>query len=231
MNGWFAGLLFLLPQASAQAVPPRVSDSLTFSIEREGQAVNGFAIQVDQTTGRGFYTPRNTTENTNAGAAPGSPTPIAVGPPLLKQLFASLPAITQHRCESHSHNLAQTGKKTLRFAHSDAVAECTFNYSDDERVNNAAAIFLALAQTLDFGQRLASKLRFDRLGLDRVMDDLTDAVKDGRAVEIGNIAPVLRTIESDDRVLERVRRKAASLLESAGLPAAQPTGDAAVSDR
>ena len=231
MNGSVIGLFFLLSIASAQAAPLSGADSLTFSIEREGQPANQFAIQLDRTTGRGFYGKKTTASDPGIGASAGSATPIFVGQPVLKQLLASLPAITQHRCESHSHNLAQTGKKTLRFSHDDAVAECTFNYSDDERVNNAAALFLALAETMDFGERLANKLRFDRLGLDSTMDDLRSAVKDGRAVEIGNIAPVLRSIESDERVLERVRREAASLLEGAGVALAQPTGDAALSDR
>lgn len=226
MKALLAPFLLSCTFAAAQAVPATgAGDSLTFSLDRVGPPLVQFQIQVDRTTGRGSYEAK-----ANAGGvSPAPPTEakkqIVIADPVLKQIFAAVPAVVNHRCESHSRNLAQTGKKTLRFAHEAAVAECNYNYSDDERVNTATDLFQAVAVTLDFGQTLAGKLRFDRLGLDTEMDELETAVKDNRAVELGNIAPVLRAIEGDDRVLERVRRKAAHLLEAAGVPATQPGGD------
>ena len=228
MNKASAGCFFLFSAFllfwvfPAQAIAADPADSVTFSLDRSGPALMQFKIEVDGATGHGFY--GNMTESGIGGVgARAGEMPITVGAPVLKQLFAALPAVVNHRCESHSKNLAQTGKKTLRYRHADAAAECTYNYSDDERVNAATNLFVALAQTIDFGQQLSSNLRFDRLGLDTTMENLESAVKDGRAVEVGNISTVLRAIEEDDRVLERVRRKAAHLLEGAGLAAPQPS--------
>jgi hypothetical protein len=53
------------------------------------------------------------------------------------------------------------------------------------------------------------------------MDSLISENKDGRAIELQNIAPVLQSIVDDDRVMERVRRKAARLLQDAA-PAPNP---------
>ena len=76
---------------------------------------------------------------------------------------------------------------------------------------------MAMAETLQMGERLAHERRFDRLGLDATLDSLIDEVKGGRAIEVQNIAPVLQGIVGDERLMERVRSKAAHLLESASM--------------
>jgi uncharacterized protein (UPF0147 family) len=51
------------------------------------------------------------------------------------------------------------------------------------------------------------------------MDALVSENAAGRAIEIQNIARTLQSIIDDDRVMERVRRKAARLLQdAAGTP-------------
>ncbi len=92
------------------------------------------------------------------------------------------------------------------------------------------AVFEALGETMRFGERLNAKLRFDRLGLDADMDGLQSAVTDGRAIEVGNIIPVLQKVQDDERVMERVRRKAGLLLQMAN-PATQSARTKKPSDR
>ncbi len=116
------------------------------------------------------------------------------------------------RCETHNKNIAKTGVKVMRYSGAGREAQCTFNFSDDDRVNEAATAFEGLAETLQFGDRLRTKLRFDRLGLDGELDALQTAVTEGRASELGNIAPVLQSIVEEERVMDRVRRKAERLL-------------------
>ena len=98
----------------------------------------------------------------------------------------------------------------------DKTAECTFNYSDDAGLMGATAAFLAIADTMQRGERLQHDLRYDRLGLDAEMESLVAAQKDGSAIEIGNIASILQTLVSDDHVIDRVRRRAARLLQDSG---------------
>ena len=43
---------------------------------------------------------------------------------------------------------------------------------------------------------------------------LDQMVRDGRAIEVENIAPLLRTIAGDDAVLQRVQRRARALLQA-----------------
>ena len=220
------GLLFCA--AVPAQVPAGAGRSLTFTLDRTGGAAMHYSVELDEATGRGLYralAPGAVAVSSEGGTGPDAGQPIAVPAAVLGKMFAAVPLVKSNRCDSHRKGIAQTGTKTLRLEGGEAVAECSYNYSDDERVNAATAVFEAVAETMQYGDRLRSKLRFDRLGLDAEMDGLQTALTEGRALEVGNIAPELQKIANDDRVMERVRRKAAHLLESAGLvPAAVEPG-------
>lgn len=123
-------------------------------------------------------------------------------------------------CGTRRKGIASTGKKKLTFFDGDQSFSCVFDYSDDAKVEDSADAFRAMAETLQFSDRLDHAHRFDRLGLDAEMDALVSENASGRAIEVQNIARTLQSIIDDDRVMERVRRKAARLLqEAAGTPA------------
>ncbi|MES2392595.1 MAG: hypothetical protein V4555_13200 [Acidobacteriota bacterium] len=128
--------------------------------------------------------------------------------------------VKQGNCETKIKNIAQTGKKTILFESAGTSMKCDFNYSDDAGLNRAVEIFESMAATMQFGARLQREHRFDKLALDAEMASLVNAVKEGRALEVGNIASVLQSIAEDERVIGRARRQAAWLLENAGKSAA-----------
>jgi hypothetical protein len=140
---------------------------------------------------------------------------ISVSPDVLRKAILASPAVKAGSCETHSKHLAQTGRKTLVFSVAGSSANCEFNYSDDEKVNAAVSVFQAIAETIDYGRKLEHTHRFDRLGLDAQIDFLISEAKEGHAIELQNIAPVLNSIVNDERVIDRARRKAARLLQDA----------------
>lgn len=150
--------------------------------------------------------------------ATGGTTPLTVSVETLERVKQGEHAAKSGKCETKSKNVAETGEKTIRFEGPGRVAECTFNYSDDAGLMGAATAFEAIAETMQRGERLQHDLRYDRLGLDAEMDELVEAKKSGRAIEIANISPVLQALVEDDQVIDRVRRKAARLLQDAGAP-------------
>jgi hypothetical protein len=144
--------------------------------------------------------------------------PLTVSAATLERLKQGEHAAKSGKCETKAKNVAKTGEKTIRYEAEEKTAECTFNYSDDAGLMGATAAFLAIADTIQRGERLQHDLRYDRLGLDAEMESLVAAQKDGSAIEIGNIASILQTVVSDDHVIDRVRRRAARLLQDAGAP-------------
>ena len=118
-------------------------------------------------------------------------------------------------CETKAKNLANMGMKTLYFTADGISATCAFNYSDNKPLLQIADIGQAIAYTQESGAELARLHRYDRLGLDKEMINLSKAAAEGNALELQSIAETLRSVASDPHVLDRVRAKAVHLLELA----------------
>jgi hypothetical protein len=139
---------------------------------------------------------------------------IRIGEPLRTQLFAA--ARSHHffaiACEAPKSHVAFTGKKTLTYSAADGHGSCTFNYSRDESLNRMVEELEAVAFTLEEGQRITIQHQHSRLALDAELETLEDAAKNGRALEIENIAPQLQSVVDDQEILLRARKRAKALL-------------------
>ena len=118
-------------------------------------------------------------------------------------------------CASKLKNIADTGTKTLEYRDGDGDGTCTYNYSENKGAMQLTDLFQGVELTLEAGRALDFKHRFDRLGLDAEIASLTTEVESGHALELGNIASTLRSIAGDTDLIQRVRLRAAKLLERA----------------
>lgn len=218
------------PPADAGNLPmpkdyvPGSAGVASFSFDWPEAEVPHWFIEVGDETGdtlHGRY------DKLEAGAKPSADTkrPITVSQATMDRLRAAYKTVASGNCETKAKHIAQTGVKHIAYtmAGSDAWSSCTFNYSDDKALMDAAAAFQAIAETMQMGEKLEHTHRFDRLGLDAQIAYFSEDVAAGRAIELQNIAPVLNSIVNDERVIERARRKAARLLQDASSPSAPPS--------
>ena len=98
--------------------------------------------------------------------------------------------------------------KQLSYQGPDGNGSCTYNWSKSGAIEKLTTIFESIAFTLEEGRRLAIEHKHDRLALDQELGVLLDAVKDGRALEVQCIQPVLAG--------DRRRRRRAGASEAAG---------------
>lgn len=221
----FLLLLALLDSESipAQSLTPA---TLTFHFERPGLPVPDYTVTLHP-DGNGTYIAQyappsrqssrygGVDTSASALAAPESVSmPLQLSAATTARLFESARTVGyfQHPCESKAKNIANTGKKVLSYTGPDATGTCIYNYTENKLISALTDTFLGIAFTLDEGHTLANRHRFDHLGLDSEMMQLTEAVKEGRALEVGVIAPVLRSIADDPQLLDRVRARASQLL-------------------
>lgn len=155
-----------------------------------------------------------------SGSDPGSQDAartIQIHDPVLTRVFGT--ARSHHyfamECADARAKVTFTGNKTLAYSGPDGTGSCTFNYSKDQSLNQAAAELMAVAYTIVVGDQLAGEHLHDRLGLDEELQALQEAAGDHRALELGNIAPVLESIANDDAVMTRARGRARALLSGA----------------
>jgi hypothetical protein len=225
-----AALMFLgaaslaLGQPGSSTEPPAVlQGQVSFQFEREGLPVPRYTVEVHE-DGSGRYVADEAPASQNwsgssvryVGGKHIDRT-ITLTPTTVAKIFKQARALDHFNivCASKAKNIADTGKKTLTYVGSDGRGSCVYNYSDNKNVTALADIFLAIAFTMDEGRRLEFFHRYDRLGLDAEMTTLAHEANEGRALEMGTIAPTLASIEGDTALIQRVRLKAGKLLEQA----------------
>jgi hypothetical protein len=114
-------------------------------------------------------------------------------------------------CESHM-KVAFQGWKKFTYTGPEGTGSCTFNYSKDKSIQAMGESLVAVAATIVEGARLETLLQHDRLGLDKEMEYITEAAADGRVQQLVAIKPILEKLADDDDVMERVRKRARTLL-------------------
>lgn len=214
-----SGLAFAAQGGPEAAAATAKSAEVSFQFERAGVPVPRYTIRINEDR-TGSYQAEEAVSPADKGEVQyASPkhidrTLILTGATVAK-IFTAARALDHFNksCESPAKNIANTGKKTLRYTGADGAGSCTYNYSNDKDIAMVTDTFLSIAFTLDEGRRLEFLHRYDRLGLDQEMTELVQAVKAGHALELGAIAPVLTSIAGDAAIMQRVRSQANKLLE------------------
>jgi hypothetical protein len=210
------------PQSAADqpAHPVETQATVSFQFDRKGLEVPRFTLLVRE-DGTGTYqaeqVPRASANAVNVAAGSHINRTITVSPATTVKIFKIAHDTDRFNldCASKAKNIADTGTKTLTYAGPDGRGSCTYNYSEVKSIAALTDIFEAIAFTLDEGRKLDFLHRFDRLGLDAEMTSLSNELEQGRALELINITPSLTSIASDTDVMQRVRLRAAKLLEQA----------------
>ncbi len=217
-------LLFFTAAGFAQTRPQAAVAEVSFHFERPGLPVPKFTLTVDE-SGVARYEAEEVVSA--RGAAEADPAPmqrlvrtVTLSRAATEKIFANARALDRFNtaCASKAKNIADTGAKTLHYSGDGGDGSCTYNFSENKRVVLLTELFQGIALTLDMGRKLDFQHRFDRLGLDASMASLVEDVDGGRAMEVGVITPTLRSLADDSEVLQRVRQRAARLLQIAQSP-------------
>jgi hypothetical protein len=215
-----SGLLF-----AGQAVAPANSSPgstvavVSFEFERPGLAVPHFTLLLRE-DGTGVYNAEQaemppTGTSMRGQAAQRIDRTVVLSPATVAKVFRAARELNYFNvaCASKAKNIANTGKKTLSYSGADGHGSCVYNYSENKNVEMVGDTFIGIASTLDEGRSLEFLHRYDRLGLDAEMTGFATQIEDGRALEVGTISQTLAAIADDMAVMQRVRLKAAKILE------------------
>jgi len=208
-------------QTTDPPAPPsaKAPAQVSFQFDRTGLPVPRFTLSLHE-DGTGTYKADQaeipaTPTSMRGQAAQHIDRSVNLPPGTVTKIFKAARALNYFNieCASKAKNIADTGKKTLAYTGADGSGSCTYNYSENKSVDTLTSSFLAIAYTMDEGRRLEFLHRYDRLGLDAEMISLGQELEAGRAMELGNISPVLASIADDTAVIQRVRLRAQKMLE------------------
>jgi hypothetical protein len=144
---------------------------------------------------------------------------------LVKNVF-SLAEKTHHFAgdfEFRKHPIAQSGIKTLIYDSGSEHHYTTYNWSEDQAIQELTSIFEGISNTIEAARKLEFDRRFEKLELDEDLGNLEKLSNDGRLQEVQIIAPLLRELSSDRTVLHMAQLRAERILKKAGLSVAPTT--------
>jgi hypothetical protein len=206
-------LLFSTTQLNAQTTA-----QIRFTYENPKLEPHRYVLVVAEDGSGNFHSEGSSGSADGQNMSSGSlDRPIHVSKALRASMFA---AVRKSRffakaCEDGGKNIAFQGTKTLEYTGSDGQGSCIYNWSKNAQIGKLTDQFQGIAATLDEGSKLQRQYEHGRLSLDSEMEVLDQMVREDRAIEIENIAPLLQTLAGDEAVLQRVQRRAKALLDAA----------------
>jgi hypothetical protein len=116
--------------------------------------------------------------------------------------------------ETRLKGIAQTGRKTLEYNSATAHYSSSYNWSQNSDVQTLTRLFVSIANTLDYGRKLAFDYRFDKLGMDARLKELEDLRANHYGEELNAIALILHKIADDPNMMHISRQTAQHLLRT-----------------
>jgi hypothetical protein len=117
------------------------------------------------------------------------------------------------KMDSGNRKLAFTGAKMLSYQDGQRSNTARYNYSTLEPVRELTTLFQNMAETLEYGRRLAYYHRYQKLALDDELKRMEAQAKNDELSEIQGVRPVLQQIVEDTSVINVVRARAKELIQ------------------
>jgi hypothetical protein len=218
-----AGLIiFLLILAAQLALSGQdtqqnpIRPTITFDRVWEAYKPQNVTITV-QSTGSARYVSRNPFTPPEPGADPDYTLDFTLSSRSQQKLFREAREANYFDGDFSfkKHVVASTGKKTLTYSDPVRHFSTTYDYSDNKAIEEITNLFSGISNTIEHGRKLAYLHRFDKLGLEDELKAMEDAAESHNLAEVQIIAPMLKSIQDDTKVLNIARQRAKRLLAKA----------------
>jgi hypothetical protein len=218
-----AGLIiFLLILAAPLALSGQdtqqnpIRPTITFDRVWEAYKPQNVTITV-QSTGSARYVSRNPFTPPEPGADPDYTLDFTLSSRSQQKLFREAREANYFNGDFSfkKHVVASTGKKTLTYSDPVRHFSTTYDYSDNKAIEEITNLFSGISNTIEHGRKLAYLHRFDKLGLEDELKAMEDAAESHNLAEVQIIAPTLKSIQDDTKVLNIARQRAKRLLAKA----------------
>jgi hypothetical protein len=205
--------LFAIPLLLASSLQ---AAEIRFTYENPKLEPHHYVITVNEDGSGHFVSESNGAADGADLASESQDRPIHISKEVRESMFAAAHKAKRFAsCDDGGKNIAFQGNKTLSYEGSDGKGSCEYNWSKNPQIQKLTDQFEAIAATLDEGNKLERRYEHGRLSLDGEIETLEQLAHEGRAIELENIAPILKKLAEDEAVLQRVQRRARTLLAMA----------------
>jgi hypothetical protein len=194
--------------------------TITFDVYWEAATPQHYTIKV-QSSGSTTYVSRNPTrpeQGAEQATDPDYEQEFTISPATRDRIFQLARSLNyfQGDFDFKQHKVANTGKKTLTYADPTRNFQTTYNWSENNNLQQLTSIFRGISNTIEHGRKLQFLRRFDKLGLENELKAMENLAENKELAEVQIIAPILRNIVNDPSFLHIARQRAERLLALAG---------------
>lgn len=203
----FYGFLLWVLFAVATQASPGTGPTVTFRKIFKSSYPEFVEIKVSQ-SGSGTCDIRQLDEE-------ASPQPLTLGAPVVQKIFslaAKLHNFQDVDLEVHKR-LASLGQKTFRYENGAEAHEVTFNYTLDPSGSELTALFENISQQESDFADLTRTMRYDRLGVNDVVQRIESDYEGHVLPEPGRFIPTLEQLAGDPRYVDIARERARKLAD------------------
>jgi hypothetical protein len=142
-----------------------------------------------------------------------NPQPFEIGSPLAQKIFALAAKLHNFQgvdLEVH-RRLANLGEKTLIYEAGGETHETKFNYTLDDSAAQLVTVFEGLARQSTDLSDLVRTMRYDRLGVNDVLQTMEADYEHKLIPEPDRLLPTLDKLAGDDKFIDIARQRARAL--------------------
>ena len=114
--------------------------------------------------------------------------------------------------EYRGGRVANMGTKTLTFKNGDASNAMTYNYSQNQSLQQLTTLFQGISNALEYRRKLERLYRYEKLGLEDELRHMEDDVKRNYIAELQVDESILHQIANDRSVMNISRKRAENIL-------------------
>lgn len=114
------------------------------------------------------------------------------------------------------HKVAFTGTKTLIYHDAAHHGQTTYNWSQNQSIEQLTNIFTAISNTIEAGRKLDYLIHYDKLGLNQQLEAMENQAEAGQMIELEVVAPSLEEIASNPAYMHIAQQRARHLLKIGG---------------
>src|SRR5205823_10572532 len=109
--------------------------------------------------------------------------------------------------------IANMGAKTVTYADAKRHFQTTYNWSQNQQIDEFTRLVASISATLEFGRKLDADYRHAKLALDEDLKQMEDVDKSSGLAEMQLVQPTLQRIAQDKSVLHIARTRAERMLD------------------
>jgi hypothetical protein len=218
-----AAVVLLLTSANMLAqVPvldPRSPDDVTipkisFEFELPGGNPPHYGLTIEAGGRAAYRSDDSSPVATGADATPPFLVKFLITPATADKIFDLAKALNYFdgNFDYRGGRIANMGAKTLTYKNGSTEHSTTYNYSQNQNLQQLTSLFQGIANSLEYRRRLERLYRYDKLGLEAELKAMEEDLKHNYIAELQVDESILRQIAGDRSVMNITRHRAENIL-------------------